>query len=81
MARHRRCERLLEDLAKWVPIGDIWIMYQKGPATRDARLSLRIPRKLKKAIARWAARDRRTVADAVILMLEEVTRGDVAKHR
>ena len=50
-------------------------MNQKGPITRDARLSIRVPRALKKTIERHAAKDRRTVADTVILMLEEATSG------
>jgi hypothetical protein len=54
-------------------------MNQKGPITRDTRLSIRIPSALKKATERWAAKNRRSVADAVILMLEEVTRGDMSK--
>lgn len=48
-------------------------MNQKGPRARDARLSIRVPRALKETIARHAAKDRRTVADTVILMLEEAT--------
>lgn len=48
-------------------------MNRKGADTRDARLSLRVPRSLKAAVERHAAKDRRTVADTVILMLEEAT--------
>lgn len=48
------------------------VMYRKGAETRDTRLSLRIPGTLKQAITRYAKEDRRTVADVVILMLEEI---------
>ena len=48
-------------------------MYRKGTDTRDARLSIRVPLALKKAVERHAAKDQRTVADTVILMLEEAT--------
>lgn len=45
-------------------------MHRKGAEKRDARLSIRIPRTLKQTITRYAEEDQRTVADAVILMLE-----------
>jgi hypothetical protein len=48
-------------------------MNKKGIITRDARLSIRVPRALKETIERYAAKDRQTVADTVILMLEEAT--------
>jgi hypothetical protein len=45
-------------------------MNRKGIATRDTRLSVRVPHVLKQAIEREAERDRRTVADVVIIALE-----------
>jgi uncharacterized protein (DUF1778 family) len=47
-------------------------MNRKGTDTRDARLSVRVPLALKQAIERYADEDRRTVADVVILLLEEI---------
>lgn len=46
-------------------------MNQKGIITRDARLSIRIPRALKETIERYASKARQTVADAMIPVLEE----------
>lgn len=43
---------------------------RKGTELRDTRLSLRVPLTLKQAIEREAERDRRTVADVVIMTLE-----------
>jgi hypothetical protein len=51
-------------------MGDIWDMNRKGTTTRDTRLSVRVPHTLKEAIERCAERDRRTVADVVIITLE-----------
>lgn len=38
----------------------------KGPAARDTRLSIRVPRSLKKNIERRAAKEGKTIADTVI---------------
>ncbi len=62
--------------ATWVTFGR---MNRKGLYTRDARLSIRVPHALKQAVERHAARDRRTVADTVILMLEEATERSVRR--
>lgn len=48
-------------------------MNQKGPVIRDARLSIRVPRALKRTLERRAEKDRRTLADTVILMLLEAS--------
>ena len=44
-------------------------MYQ-GPVTREKRITIRIPAALKDALEREAQRDRRSVADVVIPVLE-----------
>ena len=43
---------------------------RKGTELRETRLSVRVPLALKQAIEREAERDRRTVADVVIMTLE-----------
>jgi polysaccharide pyruvyl transferase WcaK-like protein len=57
-------------LAKRIPMDDIWRVNRKGTDLRDTRLTLRVPQSLKAAIEREARRDRRTVADVVIMTLE-----------
>jgi hypothetical protein len=43
----------------------------KGTAKRTTRLSVRVPESLKSALEREAVRERRTVADLVIILLEQ----------
>lgn len=45
-------------------------MYHKGQVRREERITLRIPTALKAALEREAQRDRRSVADIVIPVLE-----------
>jgi hypothetical protein len=47
---------------------------QKGAVKRGKRLSVRVTPALKKAVEERAARERKTIADTVILLLEEVLR-------
>jgi uncharacterized protein (DUF1778 family) len=54
-------------------------MNRNGTSTRDERLSIRVTSALKKAVERSAAKDRRTVADWVTLMLEKATRRQARK--
>lgn len=42
----------------------------KGPEKRDERVTVRMPSSLRKAIERAAVRDRRSVADWIVLALE-----------
>lgn len=42
----------------------------KGTAPRTARLSVRVPAGLKRELEAEAARERRTLADVVIILLE-----------
>ena len=51
-------------------MGDIGAM-AKDIERRTARLSVRIPASLKVALEREALRDRRTLADVVIIMLSD----------
>lgn len=50
-------------------MGDNGVM-PKGSERRTARLSVRVPESLKLALEREAERDRRTVADLLIIILE-----------
>lgn len=43
----------------------------KGTERRTTRLSVRVPESLKVALEREAERDRRTLADVVIILLED----------
>lgn len=53
-----------------VTMGDTFSM-TKGTERRTTRLSVRVPEALKAALEREAVRDRRTLADVVIFMLED----------
>lgn len=43
----------------------------KGPEPRSAKITVRIPESLLEALERKAAKDRRSVSDVVVLMLED----------
>ena len=51
----------------------------KGPEGRTARLSVRVPESLKLALEQEAVRDRRTLADVVIIMLTDGLAKDTKK--
>lgn len=48
---------------------------------RQARLSVRVPESLKLELEREAARDRRTVADVVIILLTDALAARTKKER
>lgn len=55
-------------------------MNHKSIITRDARLSVRVPIALKVAVERHAVKDRQTVADTVIVLLEEAMQQRAARR-